>query len=338
MAIRTTVVGSWWPLEEYADDLERFHRGELSDEEGTKLLDAAATEAIKQQRELGLDEWTGGEYFADDFIQHLAKRLDGIEIDDPGADDIFDYDDVAHVKIVGEVAAPNGLGFAEAYERERELPGGVNKATVVSALEVTANFDQDDELERQLPGVTRIVNEEIQALAALGCPHIAIDAPRAGSAVNMGEMTADEAVELLAPCFEGVTGVKRGIHICNGSLRGRPSSSVLRAAPWVDILKGLDGVIDIVHLELSYFSEWRERDAFKDLPQSMELQAGIVDEASYGLQSVKKVRDRAADWARVVGEERLWIAPCCGFGRHPLRNVPLLHQKMENLVEAAQTL
>ena len=134
MSIRTTVVGSWWPIEEYADDLAKYHRGELSADDGERVLSAAAAEAIKQQRELGLDEWTGGEYFADDFIQHLALQLSGVEIDDPGEEEVFDYDDVAHVTITGDVSAPNGLGYAEAYARESKLPGGVNKATVVSAL------------------------------------------------------------------------------------------------------------------------------------------------------------------------------------------------------------
>src|SRR5262249_22732815 len=40
--------------------------------------------------------------------------------------------------------------------------------------------------------------------------------------------------------------------------------------------------------------------------QSMQLAAGIVDEGSYWIELVKKLRERIADWARVVGEERLW--------------------------------
>jgi methionine synthase II (cobalamin-independent) len=40
----------------------------------------------------------------------------------------------------------------------------------------------------------------------------------------------------------------------------------------------------------------------------------------------------------VVGEERLWVSPSCGFGRHPSRDNPLLRAKVENMVEAAQTL
>jgi methionine synthase II (cobalamin-independent) len=71
------------------------------------------------------------------------------------------------------------------------------------------------------------------------------------------------------------------------------------------------------------------------MPQSISLAAGIVDEASYGIEPVRKIRERTADWARVVGEERLWISPSCGFGRHPARDVPVLRAKMENMVEAA---
>jgi hypothetical protein len=50
-----------------------------------------------------------------------------------------------------------------------------------------------------------------------------------------------------------------------------------------------------------------------------------------------KIRERAADWARVVGEERLWLAPSCGFGRHSARDVPVLRAKLENMMEAART-
>ena len=70
----------------------------------------------------------------------------------------------------------------------------------------------------------------------------------------------------------------------------------------------------------------------------MELAAGIVDEASYAVESVKKIRDRIEDWARVVGEDRLWVSPSCGFGRHPPRDIPVLRAKVENMVEAAQRL
>jgi methionine synthase II (cobalamin-independent) len=50
-----------------------------------------------------------------------------------------------------------------------------------------------------------------------------------------------------------------------------------------------------------------------------------------------RVYDRSCDWARVVGKERRWLAPSCGFGRHPARDVPVLRAKLESMMEAVIT-
>lgn len=336
MALRTTVVGSWWKHDEHEDDLARFHRGELSPGEGENLLDRAATVAIAEQRDLGLHEWTGGEYFTDNFIDHMQRVLHGFEVDKPDEPDPFDYDDLAHAVIEGELSAPNGLGYARAYLREQALPGGVTKATVVGPLEIAVHVqDQTPELMRQMPNLIAIVNREVRELAAAGCPHVQLDVPIFGVLINAGQMTPQDAARIVSGCFEGVDGVTRGVHLCNGNFKGRPMSGVVRNATWVPFLQHLDGVIEVASVECSYFAEYLEREAFAEIPQSIALAAGIVDEASYGIETVKKVRDRAADWARVVGEERLWISPSCGFGRHPARSRPVLRTKVENMMEAA---
>src|SRR5580658_7236774 len=100
MPVRTTVVGSWWLHPEMEEDLARHHAGKCSAHESEAILNRAATKAIKEQRELGLDEWTGGEYHTDNFILHIHKMMTGFEIDKPQADDVFDYDDMTHAKIV----------------------------------------------------------------------------------------------------------------------------------------------------------------------------------------------------------------------------------------------
>jgi methionine synthase II (cobalamin-independent) len=336
MALRTTVVGSWWKLDEHEADLARYHAGELSGLEGEQLLNSAAGAAIEQQRGLGLDEWTGGEYYTDNFIDHMQRVLHGFEIDKPDEPDPFDYDDLAHCVISGELSAPDGLGYASAYRRESVLPGGVTKATVVGPLEIAIHAaDQQEELMRQMPNLIAIVNRELRDLAQAGCPHVQLDVPVFGGLLNTGQMTPQDAASIVAACFEGVDGVTRGMHVCNGNFKGRPLSPIVRNASWIPFLAELDGVVDVAAMECSYFAEWAERDAWADLPQSIDLAAGIVDEASYGIETVKKIRDRAADWARVVGEERLWISPSCGFGRHPARNRPVLQAKVENMMEAA---
>lgn len=334
MALRTTVVGSWWPYPEEEAALARFHAGDLAEEDGRKLLDRCAGRAITEQRDLGFDEWTGGEYFADRFIEHLAKFLTGVTVDVPPEDDEFDYDDLGHLRVDGDIDAPNGLGYLDAYLRESRLPGGVRKATVVSPFELLVAADPGVVQER-MPELLAIVNRELRGLAEAGCPHVQLDAPVIGSMVNQDQLSAADAAMVVAACFDGVTGVTRGLHLCNGNNRGRPISAVIRNATWVPVLRELDGVIDVATLEASYFCQYTEREAFRDLPASMQLAAGIVDEANYWVEPVRKIKSRAADWARVVGEERLWIGPSCGFGRHAARDRAVLEPKLTNLAEAA---
>src|SRR5579863_4519487 len=99
--LRTTVVGSWWPLVEFEAELLRYHHGELPKEDGEKLLNHAATLAIEEQRRLGLTEWTGGEHFAYEFIDHLQQMITGLKIVVPSKTEIFDYDDLAVAEVDG---------------------------------------------------------------------------------------------------------------------------------------------------------------------------------------------------------------------------------------------
>jgi len=170
----------------------------------------------------------------------MHKCLTGLEVDKPQADDVFDYDDMTHAKIVGKITAPHGLGYLEAFRREKNLPGGVRKAAVVAPYEVAvAGRDQLDALTPQVPEITKIINQELRAMADEGCPNVQLDAPIFGAEVNMGMMTAQQAADLIAPCFDGVKAT-RSLHFCNGNLRGRPISCALHCAPWVDILERLD--------------------------------------------------------------------------------------------------
>ncbi len=125
--LRTTIVGSWWPQPDAGDSLHAMHRGRLTAEEGENLLRRCAEQAIREQRDLGLTEWTGGEYFTDEFLNHMQKVLTGIVIDRPSKEELFDYDDFAHAKIEGTISAPNGLGYLNGYLRECCLGAGCDR-------------------------------------------------------------------------------------------------------------------------------------------------------------------------------------------------------------------
>lgn len=340
MSIRTTSVGSWWIPEQYADQLASYHQGALETSRAEKVLVDAAALAVKEQVELGFDEWTGGEYSSDEFVKQITRYLGGIRVKEPHVDYLFDYDDLPGFEIIGDIRATGGIGFAKAYERERNVEHGVKKASCLGPITMFAGagaLEGAMAFWDQINNVTNIINTELREMQALGCPHIVLDDPNLGIMLHLGTIDPDAAAELIAACFEGIT-TTRGIHICNGNLRGRPASPILRNADWIPLLQRLEGVIDIASLECHYFSEYLEREAFTELPKKMELAAGIVDEANYAVEPVAKIRDRATDWARVVGEDRLWISTSCGFGRHPVQDKPRIKAKLQNMVEAAQSL
>ncbi|MEJ2889599.1 hypothetical protein [Actinomycetospora aeridis] len=335
MALPITVVGSWWPYDDHTDELARARREDPTGDAARKITDIWATRAIREQREFGFAEWTSGEYFVENFVATLPRYLTGLTVDAAPPFEEYDYDDFGHLTIDGPIAAPGGLGYAAAYEHDRTLPGGVTKATVVTPFEimVPALLDQQDAIDRAMPDLLAIVNTELRRLAAAGCPHVQLDAPIIATLVNEGRMTAEAGAGLIAACFDGVEGTTRGVHFCNGNNKGRPISSVLRLAPWVPILQRLDGVVDDALLEATYWSEWAEREALKDVPRSIALTVGLVDEADYSPMPVWKIR--AAGWAEVVGEDRLRLSMSCGFGRHGAADRALLEQKVTNLAEAA---
>ncbi|MHC1559308.1 hypothetical protein ACR9E3_10145 [Actinomycetospora sp. C-140] len=337
MALPTTVVGSWWPYDDQVEELQHARRADPTGDAARKVTDAWATRAIREQRSYGFADWTSGEYFVENFVATLPQFLTGITVDEAPPFEEYDYDDFGHVTIDGEITAPRGLGYAAAYEHDRTLPGGVTKATVVTPFEilVPALLDQQGAIQEAMPAVLGIVNAELRALAAAGCPHVQLDAPIIATLVNEGHLTADAGADMIAACFDGVEGTTRGVHFCNGNNKGRPISSVLRLAPWVPILQRLDGVVDDALLEATYWSEWAERDALADVPRSISVTVGLVDEADYSPMPVWKIRERAAGWARAVGEDRLRLSMSCGFGRHPASDRPLLEQKVTNLAEAA---
>jgi hypothetical protein len=44
---------------------------------------------------------------------------------------------MTHAKIVGEITAPNGLGYLANYRREKNLPGGVKPSARMSTFGFT---------------------------------------------------------------------------------------------------------------------------------------------------------------------------------------------------------
>jgi 5-methyltetrahydropteroyltriglutamate--homocysteine methyltransferase len=329
--IRTTVVGSWPLPEMYRERLLQYHRGTLPEMLVKPTLVGAAEIAIREQKTTGVTQFMGGEFFAEVFIQHIPRKLTGVKLVKPQAAELKAYTDLAEYELTGDIDAPHGLGYVEAFRRESQIEPTLEKASVPGPLEVLAHLRPTPEVQRQLPQAIAVVNREVCGLAAAGAREIQLDIPYIAIRSVLGQLAPEEAADLIARSFAGVRAVKT-IHCCLGDLGSQSAVTVHNLHALLPYIERLGGVIDKVHLECSHAGQWADRAYLRNIPKELQVIAGIVD-VKAPVETTEQITERAAELLRLVEPERLWIAPSCGLGR---RTTEVAVGKLSRMVEAAK--
>ena len=329
--IRTTVVGSWPLPEMYRERLLQYHRGTLPEMLTKPTLVGAAEIAIREQRTTGITQFTGGEFFAEVFIQHLPRKLTNVRLIKPQAPELRVYTDVAEYEVIDNIEAPHGLGYAEAFRREVQLAPDLEKASIPGPLELVSHLRPAAVAETQIPRAIEIVNREIHQMAAAGAREIQFDIPFVAVRSILGTLAPEQAVRLISQSFAGVHVVKT-IHCCLGDLGSQSAVTVHNLQALMPFLTQLSGVVDKVHLECSHPGQWADRACLRDIPKDIHVITGLVD-VKTPVETTEQIADRIREVLQLVEPERLWIAPSCGFGR---RTTDIAIGKLSRMVEAAK--
>jgi 5-methyltetrahydropteroyltriglutamate--homocysteine methyltransferase len=329
--IRTTVIGSWPLPEMYRARLLQYHRGALPEMLIKPTLAGAAEIAIREQKATGVTQFMGGEFFAEVFIQHIPRRLTGVKLVRPQAAELKAYTDLAEYELVGDIDAPHGLGYVEAFRRESQIEPALEKASVPGPLEVLAHIRPVEKVRAQLPRAIEIVNREARGLAAGGAREVQLDIPYIAIRSVLGELAPEQAADLIARSFAGIA-VTKTIHCCLGDLGSKSAITVHNLRALLPYIQRLTGIIDKVHLECSHPGQWDDRARLRDIPKDMQVIAGIVD-VKTPVETTEQIAERIGEVLRFVEPERLWVAPSCGFGR---RATEVAVGKLSRTVEAAK--
>ena len=336
--IRTTVVGSWpipFGLKRY---LTSYYKGALTDETGYEWLQKAARIAIDEQIGCGLDQIMGGAVFAPDFVHHVPPRLAGLEVIKK-RDHRAGYEGAGRYQIAGDVSAPNGTGHANGYRREKAIEPSLDKAAVPSPLTMTGSFASDPHLSEQMENVAKVVEAEVLDMVAAGVSEIQLDAPNEMIGLVNGVRSVEEVVPWLVYPFREVPSsgpqrVRRSVHFCLGDMGRKPATQEQHLRSLVPLIQALDGQIDRAHIECSYAGEWEERGLLAEIPDSIEVIAGIADVKAEPA-SIDALRERIEALIEIVPSERLLVSSSCGCGRVPHDDAI---QMMRNLVAAAHSI
>ena len=306
-----------------AQRLKRFYAGELDEAGAYDALVDAARITMDEQIACGLDQIMGGEVFAPDFVHHVPPRLDGLTARRL-RDTRRGYDGVASYRVEGTVTAPRGTGHAQAFRRERAIEKSLVKASVPSPHTITMTFANECDRERHKGELVRIVNSEMQDMAAAGAKEIQLDAPHeAIKAIELEQHSAQHSATLdgladwIAAPFDGLpAGVRRSVHFCLGDISRKPATETQNLRSLIPLIQRLEHKIDRALVECSHVGQWSEHGLLREVPESIEIVAGIADVKSEP-QSEFELRQKIDTLEKLLGADRLLVSPSCGCGRMP---------------------
>jgi 5-methyltetrahydropteroyltriglutamate--homocysteine methyltransferase len=331
--ILTTVIGSYpfpgWLV--YASE----HLEDFGSDDIAEMHDDAVTSAVMDQARAGLDVVTDGEQSRFDFNLSFYAFLDGIDRQhEPGRR----YGPPAHDQrgrhqIVGEIAAPRGLGVVAEYERLVRLapPGLQLKASVPGPYTLAGRIapggdyaDRYAVTEALIP----IVGDELSRLVEAGCTMITVDEP------SMSCYAYREDTERLVDIFNRTVAAiygrcYLGSHLCFGNYKGRavaPRSYQPMFPAFLEL------TVDEIHVEMAS-REFSELEVIEQIGQRMDVGVGVIDVKSYYIETPDDVLSRIDRCLQYVPAEQLSVSPDCGLSQTARW---ASRQKLENMVTGAR--
>jgi 5-methyltetrahydropteroyltriglutamate--homocysteine methyltransferase len=320
----------WWDILAEAEAQGRFGPADRQE-----LFDDYCRLAISDQEAAGLDALTDGEHRRLGWIEGITGSLPGIQVRPAarklgaiGWDMLPVYevqrplDDLEAIwDYVGEYR------FLRAHTRRRPkmgLPGPYGMTTELDFSQVYRN--RRDCAEALVPAI----RGHIKDLVAAGCDYIQIEEPLTPSHAAE-DRTAENMVDLINKCVDGVTGCTFIVHICFGSFRRLPYAK--RSYRWL-FPALLDANVHGFSLEFGG-REMAEIDLVGKWDSERILSAGLIDIKTHYSETPDDIIERVRTCLEYRAPERLEISTDCG-----LRRVPryLAMSKMSAAAEAARRL
>jgi 5-methyltetrahydropteroyltriglutamate--homocysteine methyltransferase len=365
--ILTTHVGSLPRPQEVADLLFAQDRGEQYDSAHfDTVMRRGVAEAIRQQREAGIDIVSDGETSKISYATYIRHRLTGFEGDSPrptpqDIDELPEYRD----KLVKEGASAKYLrpvckGPIRVKNREPLLQDIARMKDALATANVTEGFMnavspgtiavfQPNEYypshAAYMEALSGAMREEYETIVQSGlllqvdCPDLAMG--RHSRFRNLSDeeflRAAEIQVEALNHALAHVPADRTRLHICWGNYEGPHTHDIPLAKVLPLLFKAKPMALLIEGANPRHEHEWETWKTHK-LPADKILVPGVLDSSCNFVEHPELVAQRLVRYAEGVGRERVIAGTDCGFGTfagfgpvHP----SICWLKMRSLAEGA---
>ena len=344
----TTVVGSMPRPQMLKDLFDDLHEGRVSRAECDRVLDAAVPYAIALQETAGVDIVSDGEWRRFSYVAVICDIASGFrrQLSGAGQDGRYWHTVVAPVATVDPEGLAEDARFALARARQPikvALPSPYLLSVRMwdEALSSGAYATRREFAKALVP----VLRQQVIALRDAGVHTVQLDDPHlclfVDPAVRARFADPDEeamhCVSLINAVFEGVTGVRRAVHLCrrNKGRKGWVAEGSYDAI--MPQLRALD--VDQLMMEFTIPAAGDMR-CLRDLPERVHVGLGCVDCRGEVIDSPDTIVERVERALAHVAPSRIALAPDCGFAPGNAADIPVdeAYQKLRNMAAAARVL
>jgi 5-methyltetrahydropteroyltriglutamate--homocysteine methyltransferase len=323
----TTTIGSF-PQTHSIRQLRRdVRRGELSQAEYERRIEAEIYDTVKAQEALGLDVLVHGEPERNDMVEYFGEQLGGFAFTRFGWVQSFGSRCVKPPVIYGDVSRPSAMTVdwsRYAQSRTQKPMKGMLTGPVTILQWSFVRDDQPRSATCEQIGLA--VRDEVTDLEAAGIGVIQIDEPALREGLPLRRAEWDAYLSWAVGAFRLAASGARDetqihTHMCYSDFNDiMPSIAAMDA--------------DVISIETSR-SDMELLKVFGDFDYPNDIGPGIWDIHSprpVSQAEMTKLLRKAVD---VIPEERLWVNPDCGL---KTRNWPEVETNLRHLVAAATEL
>ncbi len=321
----TTTIGSFPQTPEIRQARLKHRKGELSDADYQKAMEAEIAHVVKEQERLDIDVLVHGEPERNDMVEYFGEQLAGFAFTRHGWVQSYGSRYVKPPLIFGDVSRPTPMTvtwskYAQSLT-QRPMKGMLTGPVTI----LQWSFVRDDQpRERTALQIALAIRDELADLIQAGIGIIQIDEPAYREGLPLKRANWDAYLNWASRAFRisaqvAADDVQIHTHMCYSEF-----NDILPAIAAMDA--------DVITIETSR-SQMELLDAFATFNYPNEIGPGVYDIHSPRVPGVDEMVDLMEKAVKVVPADRLWVNPDCGL---KTRKWPEVLPALEHMVEAAR--
>ena len=301
----TTTIGSFPQTTEVRSWRTKYKKGELTQQQYTKLIEKETEDTIRFQEEIGIDVLVHGEFERNDMVEYFGEQLEGFVFTKNGWVQSYGSRCVKPPIIFGDVYRPSPMTIkwsSYAQSLTKKLVKGMLTGPVTI---LQWSFVRNDQPRSETcTQIALAIRDEVCDLEKANIKVIQIDEPAIREGLPLRKADWQNYLQWAVRAFKvSASGVKDETqihtHMCYSEFN--------------DIIQNIaDMDADVITIECSR-SQMELLDAFADFKYPNEIGPGVYDIHSPRVPSKTEMVNLLEKAKAVIPANQLWVNPDCGL-------------------------